>query len=63
MDLVNDDTWEHSGEQLTYTSGWKAGQPNNFEGPQDCAQLWMDGWGDIECDLNISLGGSIFCLS
>ena len=32
MDLVNDDTLEHSGEQRTYTSGWIPGQPDNGGG-------------------------------
>ena len=43
MDLVNDDTWEHSGEQLTFTSGWQTHQPNNWSGPQDCT-MFLDGW-------------------
>ena len=54
MDLVNDNTWEHSGERLTYTSGWKAHQPNNLWGSQDCAKFFVDGWDDAECDLNIT---------
>ena len=43
IDLVRDDTWEHSGEQLTYASGWRAGEPNNYRGP---TRLWSDndGW-------------------
>ena len=53
MDLVNDGTWEHSGEQLNFTSGWQADQPNNWSGPQDCTTLFMDGWCDRSCDFNI----------
>ena len=53
MDLVNDDTWEHSGERLTYKSGWMDDQPNNWRNPQDCAEFRMNGWNDATCDLNI----------
>ena len=54
MDLVNDDTWEHGDEQLTYTSGWKAGQPNNYGygKTQDCTILRMNGWDDVLCSDN-----------
>ena len=53
MDLIDDDTWEHSGEKLTYTSGWTDGQPD-FGSHENCARLKFLGWGDIECDYNIS---------
>ena len=52
IDLVRDDTWEHSGEKLTYASGWNANEPNNYKGPQDCAVIKMDGWGDYRCGDN-----------
>ena len=53
MDLVNDGTWEHSGEQLNFKGGWMDGQPNNWTGPQDCATLFADGWNDRSCNFNI----------
>ena len=48
MDLVNDDTWEHSGEKLTYTDGWRIGEPSKSMS-QDCATFLSNGWNDIQC--------------
>ena len=51
MDLYNDDTWDHSGELLTYSSAWKPGQPSNPSGvdTDDCGALSPLGWYDAKC--------------
>ena len=50
MGLVSDDTWEHNGEKLTYTDGWRIGERKSSIS-QDCATFLSNGWNDIQCSL------------
>ena len=42
--MVNDDTWQHSGEKLTFTN-WGVSEPQASS--QDVTVLWPPGWSDV----------------
>ena len=46
IDLINDDTWAHSGQQATFYD-WKDTQPDKAE--QTCATMRIK-WYDVQCD-------------
>ena len=46
MDLINDGTWEHSGELATFTK-WGNGEPDTTE--NCCVLKSVHTWGDVSC--------------
>lgn len=52
LDLVNDDTWQHSGEAAVYTH-WHSGEPDDDS--STCAIMTKhSGWRDKLCSLKFS---------
>ncbi|KAL4224113.1 hypothetical protein ACF0H5_017567 [Mactra antiquata] len=52
-DLEGHWVWYGTDTPSTFT-GWLPGQPNNYEGKEDCAELWLYNgkwsWNDHQCD-------------
>uniref|UniRef100_A0A8C4RQH7 C-type lectin domain-containing protein n=1 Tax=Erpetoichthys calabaricus TaxID=27687 RepID=A0A8C4RQH7_ERPCA len=45
--------YDVNGKPVTFTK-WKSGEPNNFNGNEDCTIINSEGiWNDINCEVNI----------